>query len=109
MLKDYHQVTEIIPGKVVTVRTNKGSFEAGKVIITAGPWGPAMVKKLGIELPFKVSETSNKVYSVCEANATLGTEPLIDDVRNHRCSDERHITSDKSVVFKRLYPTLMKV
>ena len=54
MLKDYHQVTEIIPGKVVTVRTNKGSFEAGKVIITAGPWGPAMVKKLGIELPFKV-------------------------------------------------------
>ena len=87
MLKDYHQVTEIIPGKVVTVRTNNGSFEAGKVIITAGPWGPAMVKKLGIELPFKVSETSNKVYSVCEANATLGTEPLIDDVRNHRCSD----------------------
>lgn len=48
-------MTEIIPGDTVTVKTNKGSFEARKVVITAGPWGPAMVKKLGIELPFKVS------------------------------------------------------
>ena len=54
MIKDYHKVTEIIPGDMVTVKTNKGSFEARKVIITAGPWGPAMVKKLGIDLPFKV-------------------------------------------------------
>ena len=55
MIKDYHKVTEVIPGGVVTVKTNKGNFEARKVVITAGPWGPAMVKKLGIELPFKVS------------------------------------------------------
>ena len=54
MIKDYHKVTEVIPGGVVTVKTNKGNFEARKVVITAGPWGPAMVKKLGIELPFKV-------------------------------------------------------
>ena len=53
-IKDYHKVTEIIPGDMVTVKTNKGSFEARKVIITAGPWGPAIVKKLGIDLPFKV-------------------------------------------------------
>ena len=53
MLKDYHKVTDIIPGDTVTVtvRTNKGDFEGRRVIITAGPWGPAIVKKLG---PFKV-------------------------------------------------------
>ena len=56
MIKDYHQVTEIIPGgSVVTVKTNKGDFVARKVVMTTGPWGPAMAKKLGIELPFKVS------------------------------------------------------
>ena len=55
MIKDYHQVTEVIPGGgVVTVKTNKGNFEAKKVVITTGPWGPAMAKKMGIELPFKV-------------------------------------------------------
>ena len=50
-------MTEIIPGDLVTVETNKGSFKARKVVITAGPWGPGMVKKLGIELPFKVRTT----------------------------------------------------
>ena len=54
MIKDYHKVTEIIPGDMVTVKTNKCSFEARKVIITAGPWGSAMVKRLGVDLPFKV-------------------------------------------------------
>ena len=55
MIKDYHKVTEVIPGGgVVTVKTNKGNFEARKVVMTTGPWGPAMAKKLGIDLPFKV-------------------------------------------------------
>ena len=54
MLKDYHKVTDIIPGDTVTVRTNKGDFEGRRVIITAGPWGLAIVKKLGVDLPFKV-------------------------------------------------------
>ena len=55
VIKDYHEVTDIVPAKVVTVKTNKGTFEGRKVVITAGPWGPAIVKKLGIELPFKVN------------------------------------------------------
>ena len=60
MIKDYHQVTEVVPGgDMVTVKTNKGDFEARKVIMTTGPWGPAMAKKLGIELPFKVSNVWN--------------------------------------------------
>ena len=62
MLKDYHQVTEVIPGGgVVTVKTNKGNFEARKVIMTTGPWGPAMAKKLGIDLPFKVNCTCVRI------------------------------------------------
>ena len=56
MLKDYHKVSEIVPrGDTVTVRTNMGDFEGRKVIITTGPWGPAMLKKMGVDLPFKVS------------------------------------------------------
>ena len=55
MLKDYHKVSEIVPrGDTVTVRTNMGDFEGRKVIITTGPWGPAMLKKMGVDLPFKV-------------------------------------------------------
>ena len=54
VIKDYHKVTDIVPGEVVTVKTNKGTFKGRKVVITAGPWGPAIVKKLGIDLPFKV-------------------------------------------------------
>ena len=54
-MKDYHKVTELIPeGDVVNIKTNKGDFRARKVVVTTGPWGPAMAKKLGIELPFKV-------------------------------------------------------
>ena len=57
MIKDYHEVTDIVPSEVVTVKTNKGTFERRMVVITAGPWGLAIVKKLGIELPFKVNYT----------------------------------------------------
>ena len=72
VLKDYHKVTEIIPGKKVTVRTNKGSFEARKVVITAGPWGPAMVKELEIELPFKVHvHTSCNMSHLCVYNINV--------------------------------------
>ena len=55
-MKDYHKVREIVPrGDTVTVRTNMADFEGRKVIITTGPWGPAMLKKMGVDLPFKVS------------------------------------------------------
>ena len=60
VIKDYHEVTDIVPGEVVTVKTNKGTFGGRKVVITAGPWGPAIIKKLGIELPFKVNYTDSR-------------------------------------------------
>ena len=55
-LKDYHKVTEIVPGEsVTTVRANHGDFMARRVIITAGPWTPKIMRKLGVELPIVVS------------------------------------------------------
>ena len=55
-MKDCHKVTEIVPGEsVTTVRTIHGDFMARRVIITAGPWTPKIMRKLGVELPIVVS------------------------------------------------------
>ena len=54
VLKDYHKMTEIIPGERVTVKTNHGDFSARRVIIAAGPWTPKIMKQLGVELPIVV-------------------------------------------------------
>ena len=55
-MKDYHKVTEIVPGEsVTTVRTNHGDFVARRLIITAGPWTPKIMRQLGVELPIVVS------------------------------------------------------
>jgi glycine/D-amino acid oxidase-like deaminating enzyme len=56
VLKDYHEVTEIVPGERVTVKTNHGDFSAGRVIITAGPWTPKIMNQLGVDLPITVSK-----------------------------------------------------
>jgi glycine/D-amino acid oxidase-like deaminating enzyme len=56
VLKDYHKVTEIVPGERVTVKTNHGDFSARRVIITAGPWTPKIMKQLGVDLPITVSK-----------------------------------------------------
>ena len=55
ILKDYHKVMEITPGERVTVRTNYGDFNTRRVIITAGPWTPKIMRQLGVELPVVVS------------------------------------------------------
>ena len=55
VLKDYHKVTEIIPGERVAVRTNHSDFTARRVIITAGPWTPKIMRQLGVEMPVVVS------------------------------------------------------
>ena len=55
ILKDYHKVMEIIPGERATVKTNRGDFTAKRVIVTAGPWTPKIMRQLGVELPIVVS------------------------------------------------------
>ena len=46
-------MTDITPGNTVTVTTSKGLFTTKKLVITAGPWAPVIMAKLGIKLPFK--------------------------------------------------------
>lgn len=50
---DHCQVTKIAPGETVTVTTSKGLFTTKKLVITAGPWAPAIMAKLGLKLPFE--------------------------------------------------------
>ena len=51
---DNHRVTKIIPGDLVTIETNKGTFKARNVVIAAGPWAPTLCSSLGLHLPLKV-------------------------------------------------------
>ncbi len=59
---DNHQVTDILPGPVVTVVTNRGTFRSRKVVVTAGAWTGTLMAKLGVELPLKVAYA---VSTVC--------------------------------------------
>ena len=65
VLKDYHKVTEIVPGEKVTVRTNHGDFSAKRVIITAGPWAPKIMRQVGVELPVvvKINNADTHAFS----------------------------------------------
>ncbi len=45
---------DIFPGHTVRVRTSKASYEANKIVITAGPWAQSLLKPLGLNLPLVV-------------------------------------------------------
>ena len=53
---DRHKVIGIVPGSVVTVKTEKGDFKANRVVLTVGPWTNSLLKKIdpGLSLPLKV-------------------------------------------------------
>ncbi|PIK60022.1 putative peroxisomal sarcosine oxidase [Apostichopus japonicus] len=44
----------IIPGSVVTVTTEKGTYKTKSLIITPGPWICKLMKPLGLNLPVQV-------------------------------------------------------
>ena len=41
-------------GSVVGVETAQGCYEAEQVVLAAGPWMPALLREIGIELPLRV-------------------------------------------------------
>ena len=51
---DENPVTEVVPGQVIVIRTAKGTFRTRKLVITAGPWAPALLRTLGVDLPLQV-------------------------------------------------------
>ena len=57
VLQDNHRVTRIIPGPVVTVETDKTSFRAKRIIVTAGAWTNKLLQHTGLTLPLKVYPT----------------------------------------------------
>ena len=44
-------------GRAVGVETSDGIFEAPNVVLTTGPWTPAICRELGVELPLSVART----------------------------------------------------
>ena len=54
VLLDENPVTEIIPGRIITLRTPKGTFRTEKLVITAGAWAPEVLRPLGLELPLEI-------------------------------------------------------
>ena len=53
-LMDECQVTGIVPGPVVTVKTNKGDFVAKRLILTTGAWTNYLLDKAGIGLNLQI-------------------------------------------------------
>jgi sarcosine oxidase subunit beta len=49
-------------GRVTGVETERGAFQAGAVVVTAGPWTPLITKTIGIQLPIKASRHQVATY-----------------------------------------------
>ena len=63
-LLDNHKVTRIIPSPVVTVETEKASFRAKRVIVTAGAWTNQLLQHTGLSLPLKVYYIISKILII---------------------------------------------
>lgn len=60
ILLDNHQVIDIQPtNHGVNVVTNSGAFSGKKLVLTTGSWGPAMLHRLGVDVPLKVYQLEN--------------------------------------------------
>lgn len=88
VLLDNHMVTDITPGPVVTVVTNKAIFKAKQLVITAGAWAPTLLKKLEIHLPFKV------IIILFGRKMTLFQQRICG--LHHNICEEQHLQTKKS-------------
>lgn len=53
IIHDEEKVLSIIPGKIVTVCTNKNRYTSKSVVLTAGPWSSKILQPLGLNLPLE--------------------------------------------------------
>lgn len=53
-LHDAEKVLDIQPGFIISIKTNKNSYRAKRVIITAGPWTNNVLRPLGIQIPLSL-------------------------------------------------------
>ena len=68
---DRHTVTGLVPGDVITVQTDKGTFRAYKVIVTAGAWTNQILESTGLKLPLKVKYDSRGCKCFLGMNISL--------------------------------------
>ena len=53
-INDSEAVWDITPGSTARVRTSKASYTCDRLIITAGPWAPKLLKPIGLNIPLQV-------------------------------------------------------
>ena len=51
------RVDEVIPGDIVTLRTSGGTYRAKQIILCPGPWAKPLLKKVGLDVPLKVTKS----------------------------------------------------
>lgn len=52
-LRDNEPVVDVLPGDIVTVKTNNGSYRGRNLVLTVGPWATKVLPTLGVQLPLK--------------------------------------------------------
>lgn len=100
ILKEEQQVVEIIPGTVVTVRTDKADYRARHLIITPGAWAKKVLRPLGLEPPLKVLRINVPYWQEKEPGAMSKVPNMIFET-----SGSHHVYSLQELE----YPGLMKM
>ncbi|CAB3983049.1 peroxisomal sarcosine oxidase-like [Paramuricea clavata] len=70
VLQDNEKVTDIVPGDIIHVKTNKGLYKTRKLILTPGPWASSLLRPLGIDLQLKPIRTSALYWKVKQSGFT---------------------------------------
>ncbi|XP_048736822.2 peroxisomal sarcosine oxidase-like [Ostrea edulis] len=52
-LRDGEEVTDILPGLVITIMTSKSQYKAKNLVLTVGPWATKLLPRLGIHIPLE--------------------------------------------------------
>lgn len=53
ILRDGEKVIRLVPGEIMQVHTDKGSYRGKSVVLCCGPWTNQVLAPLNIQLPFK--------------------------------------------------------
>ena len=59
---DMHKVTGVTPGRIISVRTMKGSFQCKSLIVCTGAWTNLVLAGTGLKLPIRPERTCVSYY-----------------------------------------------
>ncbi|PIK41321.1 putative peroxisomal sarcosine oxidase [Apostichopus japonicus] len=55
---DEEKVEAVIPGNIVTIRTNKGTYTSRSLILAPGSWASQLLQPLGVNPPIRISRAT---------------------------------------------------